>query len=1275
MDLRLKRRLENVAGRILSLRLAWRMAAMWCLLAAVAAVLLAISRRGAWQLGPTLALAVLGAAVVLFIWLWIGLRWRRRDLMLTAQRIEARYPTLNEQLLAAAHQTPQQPDGTFGYLQRSLIDATVAHDSAHGWHRLVSRRRLTLAWAMNLPGLLAFIAIVAALATLQQQRHDQELAAVGLRNRDLGEPIVVPGDTEVELGSSVIVTAQFSGRVPSRVTLDRRNVHADESQASSPATPMRRSLDDPLFAAYLTDVRQPLTYAIEYDDQRTRRYNIQVFEYPSVMRVDADLVYPNYTQLEKKTIVDTRRVSAVIGTELTWLCHVNKPISKAWLIDDEGAQTPLEPESASSGILQARLTVKESRTWQVRLEDQAGRANKIEVKLSLKALPNGPPKIKLASGDVRVSPLEELGVSAKMSDDFGVEKIGLSYQMAGEEEQEIELAAETDKHAKSVDLSHIIDFENLRAQPDQLLSYYVWAEDRDENNEVRRVSSDMFFAEVRPFDEVFRQGEQPSADQQRQQQQGQQAGQQQTEELLELQKQIVTGTWNVLRSAAKIELNAKALADVELLGQSQTSAVELLTEKAAEMNVPGAEELVATASEHMTNAAKEFAAASKSHQKPDLKQALSAAQSAYQTLLKLQAKEFDVTRGQQQGQSGRSARSRARQQQIDQLKLENNENRYENERLARDEQPSREESQLRQVQSRLRELAARQEDLNEQIRELQAALQTVENSEQQREIEKRLERLREQQQQMLEDADELREQLGQDNQSTALAEAQQQMEQTRENLRQSSEALNQGNTSQALAAGARAEQELKDLQEKVRQESAGQFSETMRQMQRDASELEQTQQQLVEQLGNSEEDTGAGLRGSSQRNELEKTAAEQRQHLDELLSEMRRAVETAEEPEPLLAQRLYDTFRTAEQQQTDRKLRATEELVKRNLVPQAQQLAEQTSSEITQLREGIDKAAEAVLGSEVDSLRLALDQLQQLSRQIDRELANATGDPEGTAATGNQPSSSQSPDAQEVQADRQSDQTQVRSNQQGQNQQQENGSGSEQQNSNQQRQTGQQGRNQQGQNQQGQNQQGQNQQGQGQQPSQGPNGQSQQQGQSQQGQQQGRGQEQGQGQQQSQGQQGGQAQASGLRGGPQQSSGRTVSGRGGGGPIGDVFEQFGGDPLAAPLTGEGFRNWSDRLREVEELVADPELRGRATQIRQAARDMRSEVKKHAAAPKWDLVKELVAEPLHELSKQVADELLRKSGDRNSLVPIDRDPVPGQYSESVRRYYENLGIGH
>ena len=39
----------------------------------------------------------------------------------------------------------------------------------------------------------------------------------------------------------------------------------------------------------------------------------------------------------------------------------------------------------------------------------------------------------------------------------------------------------------------------------------------------------------------------------------------------------------------------------------------------------------------------------------------------------------------------------------------------------------------------------------------------------------------------------------------------------------------------------------------------------------------------------------------------------------------------------------------------------------------------------------LDKAAEAVLGSEADSLRLALNQINQLSKEIEDELSRATG--------------------------------------------------------------------------------------------------------------------------------------------------------------------------------------------------------------------------------------------------------------------------------------------
>ncbi len=62
--------------------------------------------------------------------------------------------------------------------------------------------------------------------------------------------------------------------------------------------------------------------------------------------------------------------------------------------------------------------------------------------------------------------------------------------------------------------------------------------------------SDIFFAEVRPLEEIFRQGEQPNAEQQRQQQQQQgQQGSEQTEEITRVAKQIIAGTWNVVRTA------------------------------------------------------------------------------------------------------------------------------------------------------------------------------------------------------------------------------------------------------------------------------------------------------------------------------------------------------------------------------------------------------------------------------------------------------------------------------------------------------------------------------------------------------------------------------------------------------------------------------------------------------------------------------------------------------------------------------------------------------
>ena len=97
------------------------------------------------------------------------------------------------------------------------------------------------------------------------------------------------------------------------------------------------------------------------------------------------------------------------------------------------------------------------------------------------------------------------------------------------------------------------------------------------------------------------------------------------------------------------------------------------------------------------------------------------------------------------------------------------------------------------------------------------------------------------------------------------------------------------------------------------------------------------------------------------------------------------------------------------------------------------------------------------------------------------------------------------------------------------------------------------------------------------------------------------------------------------------------------------------------------------MRDVEELLDDPELRAEAARIRDRARGAREEFKRHSKEPDPEALNDLVAEPLRELRDRVSEEVRRRESP-DSLVPIDRDPVPPAYAEGVRRYYERLGTG-
>lgn len=1249
------------------------------LAAAGAGLLFIFVHRSTGWISPWLFLLLFVATLV-----WTFITWRRSkrtplDFQTIARNIEAENPKLHALLLTAVEQQPDPSTLELNYLQDRVIREALAEDRRSLWRKRAAKQlRLTQL------GSVAALALLAVVFLTLYQAAPPRVAILTMMGRSV---TVTPGDTSIEKGGSLVVLAKFEGEVPAEAVLVVRPANEPERRI-----PLTKNLDDPVFGTSVPDIKSELTYRVEYGGESTRDFKVSTFEFPRLEKADAKVTFPDYTSLPEKTIEDTRRVSAVEGSALDYTFHLNKPVKSATLVPKTGPQIPVLADTNRPNVYVSNFKLEKSGRYELILVDDAGRTNKVLPLFVLDALTNRAPELKFAfpKGDQRVSALEEIAFKAEASDDFGLKGYGFAYNLAGQETKFIELGTNAGPHEKRT-FDHQVALENLGAQPDQLLSYYLWAEDVGPDGQPRRATSDMFFAEVRPFEEIFREGQQQDPNQQQQQQQGQQ-GQNQAERLAELQKQIITATWNIQRRETGKTPTANFKKDVETVKESQEKALEQVRGRLEESEDPRAKALLETVEKEMAKAVEHLTDAADDNSPKTLPSALSSEQSAYQALLRMAARETQVSQG-QPGQQGQSSRGQRAQRQLDQLNLRQSQNRYETERQATPPQNAQQREQL-QAFNRLKELAQRQQDVNERLKELLAALQEARTEAEREELRQRLKRLQEEQQQMLADVDELQQRMERPENQSQMAESREQLEQTRNELQQASEAMQQGNVSQALSSGTRAQRELQEMRDDFRKQNSSQFAEDMRELRSQSRELAQEQEEIGQKLDALNDTTQRKtLTDSDERKELATELDGQKKRMDELVKNATEVTQKAEPVEPLLSRQLYYTLRKATQDDaknlqetsddllTQGRLRqsvyetlresrrsgqqaveVSADLLREGLSAEASNLEQRARRSINDLKTGVERAAESVLGDDTEALRIARNELDELTKQLERELAQAQRQSITNRAGGAQANSGERGGSQgEQSAEQQQANAQGgREGQQGEGQQQA-----------------------QNQSQQGQGQQGESQQnGQGQQGNQpGPqaqSGQRGQEGQAQEGSQPGQRGQSGQGQSEQQVASANQQPGGNNpgQGGENQPGQREGNRRNGGQRDGGSFlDQFDGEETGSfaggPVTGAEYSQWSDRLRDVEEMLDVPELRAEAARIRDRMRNVRQDVKRHAKEPQWGLVKMEIAGPLVELRSRIAEELARRES-KEALVPIDRDPVPTRYSELVRRYYEELG---
>jgi hypothetical protein len=530
METRLRNQLAAMESLLRRAQLRRRLAYCWAATAAVGLLLFLIHAFTDWDTRLlcwlTLAGGLMAAGIV-----WRHERRRPVDLHAVAAAIERENPQIRHLLTTAAEQKPDPDSGEFGFLQLRVIEQTLTHPDQDLWQQSFQRKLASAASAQ----MFALTALVVALGLeVSQTRWHTRPGTSWLA----GEITVTPGDTQVERGTGLVVTARFGSTPPVEATLVVISV-----SGKTTFIPMARQLADPVFGASLPNITEQGLYRVEYGTHKTSDYKISVYDYPALARADASLQYPEYTGLTNQTIRDTLRVSAVEGTRLTYTLQLNKPVINARLIGKEQTLA-LEVQTNPIALLN-HFTLTNSARYMLELVDADGRTNKFPAEFSMVALPDRPPEVKMIfpHGDQRVSSLEELELEGEAKAEFGLLKCGIGYSVAGQEPQFVTLGQAVPPNLKC-QFTNQIGMENLGVTVDQVVSYFAWADDHGPDGQIRRTFSDMFFAEVRPFEEIFRADQSGGSENQNQDQSQSQGGNQNTK-LAELQKQIVIATWKL----------------------------------------------------------------------------------------------------------------------------------------------------------------------------------------------------------------------------------------------------------------------------------------------------------------------------------------------------------------------------------------------------------------------------------------------------------------------------------------------------------------------------------------------------------------------------------------------------------------------------------------------------------------------------------------------------------------------------------------------------------
>jgi hypothetical protein len=751
-----------------------------------------------------------GGTVLFVAWyfLYLPLRVRVSDVQV-AQFIEERYPQLEDRLVAAVEYGSQQaePSSMIDLLIRDALDKARRVD----FSIFLNRRRLAF---FGVAGIAAICGLVALLT------WETSFFPYGFRNlyapwteASIGSFMsitLVPEKAEIVKGADQLIRAQLHGFDSPDVRLYLQPDSSSQWNASVMEPDHRGST----FRYLLLDIRSSLRFYVESKGIRSQIGSLNVIDRAKVDKIDLTYNFPAYTGMPPQVIENEGDISALKGTKINLKIRLDGAAESAHLLFDDQSTvslTRINPREFSGNF-----SLQRSGSYVVRIAESLGKTYPGSSEYEMEALDDAAPKVSIARPmrDVRATSVEEVFSEVKADDDIGMGKLELHYSVNGAPEKAVSLYKGKPSDP-SITASHTFFLEDFGLQPGDMISYYAKAWDNNNVTGPGNSSSDMYFIQVRPFEQKYIQNQQGSTpgSSREQGQQGQQGqGNESQDALSKQQKEIISATFNLIRDKDRIPSKEyleglKSLALVQ--GRLQTQA-QTLVDRIQRRGAEEGDEDFGKLSEYLKNAIGEMrkAVVDLGGQKPET--AMPPEQKSLQQLLRAESlfRQIQVSfAAQNPGES--SAQTNA-EDLADLFELEMNKLKNQYETMQRGEQQARDQK-VDEALQRLKELAKRQQQQNERNRMM--AQQGMPPGSSPRGNNNQS------QQQLMEQAEQLRRQLqrlSRERSSPQLEDAGNQLQKAIDEMKKSLNAQNRSG-SETNAQGQRALQQLEDAARKLAQ--------------------------------------------------------------------------------------------------------------------------------------------------------------------------------------------------------------------------------------------------------------------------------------------------------------------------------------------------------------------------------------------------------------------------------------------------------------------------